>query len=263
MNKIIINEDNITKKLDNSIQVDLKTKTSFLDVKPLYIKIFENTNLQIEYTSTDETKLEIYINVLPNVKANIYELKTSGSYKLQYKYYLEENSELNIFKFNDVQNIKEMTIVNLNGIKSKFTYNLKTISKNYEKYDLMVYHNAGQSESLINNIGVNVLEGRLGFNVSGFVPNDIKKCTLNQNNRIINLTNNECIIKPNLFIDEEDVIANHSALIGKFNDEELFYLMSRGIDKKEAENLLVKGLLLKNMDIYKEEIEKRINTYWR
>lgn len=262
MNKIVINNGILTKKLDDSVSAELSSKESFLDVKPLYIKILRNTNLQIEYTSTDETKLEIYINILPNVKASIYELKSNGNYKLQYKYYLDKMSELNIFKFNDVSNLREMTIVNLNGENSKFVQNIKTISTNHEKYDLMIYHKASKSESLINNVGVNVDKGKLCFNVSGFVPKTIKKCILNQNNRIINLTNNECMIKPNLFIDEEDVIANHSALIGKFSGEELFYLMSRGIAKKEAENLLVKGLLIKNMEIFKKIVEEKINSYW-
>ena len=53
------------------------------------------------------------------------------------------------------------------------------------------------------------------------------------------MTENKCIIKPNLFIDEEDVVANHSALIGTFSSDEIFYLMSRGISKEESFNLLL------------------------
>ena len=71
------------------------------------------------------------------------------------------------------------------------------------------------------------------------------------------------MIKPNLFIDENDVVANHSALIGTFKDDEIFYLMSRGLDKKDAENLLTKGFLLKGVTYYKEVLENIINKYWR
>lgn len=260
MNKLVISDNDILKQLDESIKTKENKKLS--DVVSLSIKIQKSTDLQIECTSTSLKKIEIYINVSNKVNVNIHEIK-KGKFKIQYKYYLEKESTLKVYKFNDVKDIKELSIVNLNGEKSKFYYTLKTISKTNEKYDLMIYHNARESESEINNIGVTLMDGTLNFNVSGFVPNNVKKCILNQNNRIINLSNNACCIKPNLFIDEEDVVANHSAFIGKFNDDELFYLMSRGISKKDAKNLLVKGLLLKNMNIYKNKIEEKINECWR
>ena len=95
------------------------------------------------------------------------------------------------------------------------------------------------------------------------MPNNIKKCEVNQDSRIINMTDNACIIKPNLFIDEEDVNANHSALIGTFSFEEVFYLMSRGINKKDADSLLTRGFLMKGINYYKEYLEGLINKYWR
>ena len=80
------------------------------------------------------------------------------------------------------------------------------------------------------------------------------------------MNENKCAINPNLLIDENDVSASHSALIGKFNDEEIFYLRSRGISEKNAVNLLVKGLLLSKLSLTnkrKEELENIIDKYWR
>ena len=107
------------------------------------------------------------------------------------------------------------------------------------------------------------MNGKLEFNVSGFVSNGIVDCDINQSGRIINMTNNTCVIKPNLFIDENDVTANHSALIGTFSFDEIFYLMSRGICKKDAENLLTQGFLLKNITYYKDSLKEIIDKYWR
>lgn len=39
--------------------------------------------------------------------------------------------------------------------------------------------------------------------------------------------------------------------------------MSRGIPEEEAENLLTKGFLLKDITKYKEELSEIINKYWR
>ena len=39
--------------------------------------------------------------------------------------------------------------------------------------------------------------------------------------------------------------------------------MSRGISKKDSENLLTKGFLLNGITYYKKTLEDMINKYWR
>lgn len=262
MNKIEVNGEDIKIENKNGIEVSIGEASKFLNVQSVKIVILEDTDIVIDVSKVD-IKLDFYINVLKGVKANIYEYKHDGDYKFQYKYYLEEDSYLKATKINDGQNINEMTVVNLNGEKARVDFNLKTISKKYEKYNFLVYHNAKNTVSNIVNNGVNILDGELEFNVSGFVPKGICGCDINQSGRIINMTENLCTIKPNLFIDEEDVMANHSALIGTFSADEIFYLMSRGISKKDSENLLTKGFLLNGVTYYKETLEEIINKYWR
>lgn len=48
---------------------------------------------------------------------------------------------------------------------------------------------------------------------------------------------------PILLIDEDDVKAGHAASVGQVNPEQIYYLMSRGIPRKEAERLLIQGFL--------------------
>src|SRR3989337_1258521 len=48
---------------------------------------------------------------------------------------------------------------------------------------------------------------------------------------------------PALEILEPDVKAGHAATIGKVDEQMLFYLMSRGLSRKEAEKLLIQGLV--------------------
>ena len=264
MNKIIIANDEITlKQIDKTLKVEADKKCEFLNVKLIKVDILENTNLVIEHSNTKETKFEININVKDNVSFNLFELKQDGNYKMYYNYDLGLNSEVNVLKIHNTNKIKEQTKINLNGINSKITHTLKTISTDEEKYDFLVYHNAKNTYSNIVNNGVNIKNGTLNLNLSSFAPNDIIDCNLNQNSRIINLTNNKCQINPNLFIDENEVIANHSALIGTFSEEEMFYLMSRGISKSKAESLMIKGFLLNGSLIYEKELEKIINKYWR
>ncbi|OXM15207.1 Fe-S cluster assembly protein SufD [Paenibacillus herberti] len=48
---------------------------------------------------------------------------------------------------------------------------------------------------------------------------------------------------PILLIDEDDVTAGHAASVGQVNPEQVYYLMSRGISKHEAERLIIYGFL--------------------
>ncbi|MBI2656509.1 SufD family Fe-S cluster assembly protein [Candidatus Woesearchaeota archaeon] len=46
---------------------------------------------------------------------------------------------------------------------------------------------------------------------------------------------------PSLKIDANDVKASHGATVGQIDEEHMFYLMSRGLSRAEAERLIVEG----------------------
>ncbi len=262
MNKIkIVNDEIKIINLNNSIEYEIKDNL----IKTLKIEILKDTNLFIDYEFSILTKLEIIIELKDDVNLKLYEIKNGNQAKIRTKYILNKESNLNVLKFNDVDTINENIIINLNEKKSKINYIFKTISTSKEKYDITVYHNQSNTESYIKNNGVALKDGKIKFNVSSFVPNGNKECQVDQVNRIINLTKNKCEIDPNLYIDEYDVNASHSALIGKISDEEMFYLESRGINKTDALKLLIKGFILSNIEIeeLKNQINEKIEKYWR
>lgn len=48
---------------------------------------------------------------------------------------------------------------------------------------------------------------------------------------------------PNLEIEADDVKCTHAATVGNIGDEEIFYLMSRGIGEEKAKTLIAEGFL--------------------
>lgn len=50
-------------------------------------------------------------------------------------------------------------------------------------------------------------------------------------------------IVPQMEIEARDVIARHACSVGSIDNNEIFYLMSRGLSRKKAESLIVKGFL--------------------
>ena len=266
MNKIRIVNDNLENlSLNKGINIEYIKKECLFGINEIKINVVKNTNLDIDIDLKEDTKLNFNIIVAANVNLNLNILTKGSTGKLQYKYKLNENSMSNVFKFQNVDKIKEMIIADLNGINASFIYNFKTISNQKETYDFHIFHNAKDTISNIKNNGVCIDEGVIIYQVSSFVPKNITGCIVNQNNRIINLTNNKSEIKPNLYIDCNDVTASHSALIGKFSDEEMFYIQSRGIDYKSAIKLLITGFLTSDISNAKitKNILRNINKYWR
>jgi Fe-S cluster assembly protein SufD len=63
-----------------------------------------------------------------------------------------------------------------------------------------------------------------------------------QTNRNLLLSDKaEATSLPNLEIEADDVRCSHAATVGHLDQEELFYIMSRGVTRREAERLVVFG----------------------
>ena len=58
---------------------------------------------------------------------------------------------------------------------------------------------------------------------------------------------------PILLCAEKEVAGNHAASVGRLNKEMLFYIMSRGFDKKQAESMMLEATFSKALDKIEEE----------
>lgn len=250
-------DSNLDYKLNDNFDISLISELPFLTVE---MNVHKSCDVTLNIENKNENKLVFIINLDDNVTLNLNEIKKGTKLKYQSKINLN-NSTINITKLNDLESINECSLINLNKENATINYILKTVSKNMEKYDININHNASNTNSNIVTNGLNIEKGKLNITVTTIVNNGKVKCVANQTNRIINLTLNNCKIRPNLLIDEQDVIANHSALIGNFSDEELFYIKRLGINHNDTLNLLIKGFLQNN--IPESLSEQLFSKYWR
>lgn len=63
----------------------------------------------------------------------------------------------------------------------------------------------------------------------------------------------EILSKPELEIYADDVVCGHGSTCGKLDEDSLFYLLSRGIPKVEAETMLVRGFIAELIDPIEDE----------
>ena len=141
----------------------------------------------------------------------------------------------------------------------RLDYYFNTINYDDNKFSINVKHKSNNSHSEVYNHGINMNTNKLTFDVTGIVPKEYSKCICNQDNQIINMDNGKSTILPKLLIDNFDVDSNHAAYIGKFRDEDLFYLMSRGISRDMSYRLLLNGFLLNSDSIELERIKEFVD----
>lgn len=102
------------------------------------------------------------------------------------------------------------------------------------------------------------------FNGKIYVYQDAQKTDAEQTNQALLLSPNATInSKPQLEIFADDVKCTHGATVGQIEEAPLFYMMSRGLPREEAEGLLVYAfaaevLELISIDEVKNQLEERL-----
>lgn len=176
-----------------------------------------------------------------------------------YTYDIDEDTIIYHFSINSSSEVN----INLNKSNINLYYYYNNINYDNNTFKIKVNHNKSNTHSELYNHGVNIKDNKLTYYVDGIVPKKSSKCICNQENQIINMNDGKSTICPNLLIDNYDVDSNHSAFIGEFSRDKLFYLMSRGITKEDAYKLLLNGFLinsdsidLNKIDLFLKEIKK-------
>ncbi len=240
------------------ITIDKNTTLEFDKILEDKINIVNNSDLILNVTKY--LNLNINIDINKEIKANIY-LITKYNTKLNITINLNDNSSIKLYTaFFGKKNNNEFRI-NLNGINSNCNVQTISLSNNGSStYYTYINHINNNTNSIVNN--------RLLLNNKSEVLADIKS---NIKNKSINSTSKQSIegilldntskleMIPTLYIDDNNVFANHSSKIYKINDNDLYYLMSKGLTKEDANKLYANSFLIKNSpEEFKDEIIKLI-----
>ena len=126
-------------------------------------------------------------------------------------------------------NLKIVTL----GVKEQKTYfNSEVINQGLSSKGDILQH------------GVLLDKSHIVFNGVGFIVKGATGSNAYQSSRMLTLSSEaKADANPMLLIDENDVMAGHGASLGRIDEEQLYYLQSRGLTRKESSRLLVHGFL--------------------
>ena len=139
------------------------------------------------------------------------------------------DNKTNILGDGSEANLKIVTL----GVKEQKTYfNSEVVNQGLSSKGDILQH------------GVLLDRSHIVFNGVGFIVKGATGSNAYQSSRMLTLSSEaKADANPMLLIDENDVMAGHGASLGRIDEEQLYYLQSRGLTRKESSRLLVHGFL--------------------
>ncbi len=272
----------IDSKINKELQIDFKfdNKNSCL-VDNIVINANENSKGTIIIKYLSEENKEYYHNGIiklfakknSNINVIVVNLLNSNSNNfISIDNELGENANVNytIIDFGGKNSISNY-YSNLKGEHSLNSLNSIYLGKENQLFDL---NYIAELRGIKTNIDIEVqgaLKDKAVKHFKGTIDfkKGAKKAKGNENESCMLLSDTaKSLALPMLLCSEEDVEGNHSSSSGKVSEKELFYIMSRGFDIKEAMKLMVRAKFnkilenIKNEDLKNEiinEIDKKLD----
>ena len=209
-------------------------------------KIFINSQILVNLKADSKVKLVVVVN-LSDKSTNLNSIATR----------LEDRAELDI-SYIEIGAEKSMVNIRniLRGEEAKVVENGVYFKSEEEYLDLMAvnehYGNETDSNSLFNG----ALKDKAVKNFKGIV--DLRRGCTKADGKIGDysmMLSDEVINKsaPILLNEEREVSGNHAASVGRLNKEMLFYIMSRGFSKKQAESMMLEANFAPALDKIEDE----------
>ena len=244
------------RSLVHKTEVILETGAG-LDLVENYIGLGKfNTNI----VSTFELKANANLTV--STVSNM----SAGTIVYHHKHVQMENDatlDTTNFMINDVDMVFE-DFTHLLGSGAEADVKTVSIASGEQKQNITVrtMNIADHTVGNITNYGIVKDDAHLAFNGIGKIQKASKASDNQQETRLLNLSKTaEAIANPFLLIDEGDITAGHAASIGQLDEEQIYYLMSRGMSRAEASKMIVSGFLAPFVDrIDDEEMKATLVT---
>lgn len=202
--------------------------------------ITRNKTINLEYQLSDGDYSILILNdyddkVTLNEKGSI----SNSSVKIAYleldRYDLEQNCHIEVNKDSSLQ------------------VNTTYLGTGNKKIVFDLFNNEPDSLIDINNNIVCLEDALFELECIGTIRKGAKRSKCHQSSHCLTIDNpRKASVLPVLNIDENDVEASHSLSSGTIDEEILFYMNSRGLNKKEALNLILRSYLMPNDNYYAE-----------
>jgi Fe-S cluster assembly protein SufD len=232
-----------------AIQVESGASISLFE----YIYSTAKESLNIVVNATVEENASLTYTTLSEGPSLVASAITRNAYVKRYGRYVNTNAAFSSALAHQLSNVY---------LVGEYAYGIsKTIAltslKQQASFKTIVEHLAKTTEGYIEHYGVANDDSTLLFEGVGKIHKGMARSIAKQSNKGVIIGDLARLdANPLLIIDEYDVEAGHGAAIGQIDADQLYYLMSRGLSKKDAERLIINGFLAPLNDVIKSEALK-------
>ncbi|MCQ2798262.1 MAG: SufD family Fe-S cluster assembly protein [Bacilli bacterium] len=146
--------------------------------------------------------------------------------------------------------------INLNDAGASCEWHLASLAHAEGKkiFETSVMHEKEETSALMSNYGIARDSGNLTFSGTSHIKHGAINTNTRQDAKIIVFDkDSDGKAMPILRIDENDVQASHAAVVGRLNEQHLFYLESRGISEENAKRIIALGYLKPIEEFFDDE----------
>lgn len=240
------------------------------DQTTLHVKIESNCNLTMIIDLRDAIKdgvaYDLSLDIAPNSHVSYVLLSetTQQDIAINQSVDISKDAKVHFISAFLSESLQANLNVKLNGEGSNVMMNAIAVSSNNQSQviDVHMTHYAPHSFADMYNIGIANDQGRIVLNGVEKIEQGMTQANAFQTLKGIILSDKAIVeVNPILLIDEYDVQAGHGATIGKIEENQLYYLQSRGLTRDEAEKLIINGYIKPILDEIKDEtIANRLET---
>jgi len=251
--KVVIEDDKfrliMNKKINQSNPIDIVLNNTLLK-KEYAIEFGRGSDLRVNFFfvigKPQSTQLNIILKAEAKIDFNLVLIgKIKNSMIVDRFTTLNENASLKIttgYLTHGILKVNESVL--LKGSDSEFDGENLVIGQNNDEVAITqnVRHSAKRSSSLIHNSIVANDASKIKFDIYGTIDKTMEHSKCFQHSKGVILGEKSWIeVDPKLIINEYDVEAGHGAAIGQINQDELYYLSSRGLTENHAKRLIIQG----------------------
>ena len=160
---------------------------------------------------------------------------------------VEKDATVNLYQVvqnNEDTNISETVYLNETGATFNTIVVLLGLKNSVINSDIKIYHNTNNTNSDLKVYAVIKDGAKINLDNNAYIKKNSYQSKAYQGAKGLSLSKiGRILVNPNLYIDEYDVMASHGVAMGSLNMDDLFYLMSRGLTKEEASQIVIMGFI--------------------
>ncbi len=234
----------------------------------LCLEASQDCDVFVKIVNVPKLRIRMFVN--PGIKATVLFWNAMGRHlEVDESYEVMANGDLTVaYGECSDSSVDRNTFVALRQRGAQAVVSSASLVSDKKNYRINVVNYAPETNGDMKNYAVVLKGGRLMIDAVGRIVKGASRSESHQTSRALCFEDNQhSTILPELLIDDNDVQASHAMSIGRVDEDQLYYMMSRGLTVEQCTALLSTGYLMPITDTInnpglketlKKELERKI-----